>query len=444
MIGSSATALPRETARLTFESDQYISNSQTYYREDAGNQLNNMTLLLDGDGKYREITGHIFLKNELNATENRNYFNVHEAYLEISPFTDTTISAGRKLETWAEWEGEWKQGIFQPRYLLNRLQPEQAGLVGLFVDQKINRFKLTVGALPFFVPDLGAHIHIENHKFISKNPWFVPPASQFEFQEEQGDIRYALDKPEMDEVIFHPGAIAKVEFERGNFKGRLSGAYKPMPQLLLGFPSLDRVILGPNSQYLAINVQPRIVYHRLVSADSSIKVGRWTVSGSVTHENPENDFGPQSHTAQQVQPAWIWSASASMPMEQEGPSASRLRFGVLKMNGGDATDRGEFAKSETLFEKRFQYNEAYLVGISKYWRGLFRFPLETDVRVVYDRLQNGGVLSLSSNLNLSASWRAGVELDFMGLLGTDAQIEDGFLARYRANDRVGLGMSYVF
>ena len=63
---------------------------------------------------------------------------------------------------------------------------------------------------------------------------------------------------------------------------------------------------------------------------------------------------------------------------------------------------------------------------------------------LYDRKQNGGLFRLSSGLNFSRELRVALEMDFIGLLSTDAEVEGGFLSTYRANDRVGLGMSYVF
>lgn len=47
----------------------------------------------------------------------------------------------------------------------------------------------------------------------------------------------------------------------------------------------------------------------------------------------------------------------------DGSDAARVRLSFLKIIGGQGEDRGEFARQNSLFEGRFQYNEAYLAGV---------------------------------------------------------------------------------
>ncbi|MGE0527550.1 MAG: hypothetical protein AB7G93_12625 [Bdellovibrionales bacterium] len=97
-----------------------------------------------------------------------------------------------------------------------------------------------------------------------------------------------------------------------------------------------------------------------------------------------------------------------------------------------------------MFERRFQYSEAYLVGLHFPFRSGLRFPLATDWSVRYDRRQNAGAFSARLAMNFTRAWRGQLELDVLGLVGSKGEVEDGFLSTYRANDRIALGMSYVF
>ncbi|NJL25261.1 MAG: hypothetical protein HC902_08835 [Calothrix sp. SM1_5_4] len=56
----------------------------------------------------------------------------------------------------------------------------------------------------------------------------------------------------------------------------------------------------------------------------------------------------------------------------------------------------------------------------------------------------GGVVSLAAGMNFTRELRADFELDILGLLEKSAQVKDGFFSAFRANDRVALGVSYVF
>jgi hypothetical protein len=433
------------SVRLTFFSSEYVSSNQAFFREGAEGNNRGLSVGASLDKKWGSFGTRINGRNEYSATESWNYLNVYEANLFWQPDKARTVTLGRKLDRWNEWEANWRQGLFQPRYMLNKLRSEEAGLAGLFYNQNTRPVAFAVGFLPVHVPDLGSRFYVEDDKFVSRNPWFNPPAAQFEFREVIGDISYSLDKPTLAEAANHMGGVAKLEVNGvKNYFGRLAAAYKPMPQFLVGFPSSNRVFVSANDDFMSVRVTPRLAYHTLVSHDSIFTIGDWTMSGSITREVPDQDASSEDFTAQQVSSAWITSASVSRPLETEGPLALRMKLGFLKVDGGDAPDKGGFASSTSLFESRYQYKEAYSLGLSKPWRSFARFPLETQVRLVYDRLQNGGVASFSAGLNFTKEWRADLEVDFLGLLNGSAEIEDGFLALYRSNDRVGLGLSYVF
>jgi hypothetical protein len=217
--------------------------------------------------------------------------------------------------------------------------------------------------------------------------------------------------------------------------------------MLLEFPSRNRVQVTSGEDYMALEIHARVLYHRVANWDNVVQAGAWRLAASVTSETPDRDFGPDDYTSQQVVPAWIYSASISRPLGEEGPGATRVTAGALKVLGGDAPDRGDFASATTLFERRYSYIEAYMIEISKPWRGLPHWlpnRIDTRARALYDRVQNGGVLSLSGAMNIDHDWRAFLSLDMLGLMGENAQVTDGFLSTYRANDSVNLGLSYVF
>ncbi|MBX3022740.1 MAG: hypothetical protein KF799_13790 [Bdellovibrionales bacterium] len=423
---------------LTWQATQYFSSQQAYFREGAAKQDPSISFELQ---KISPRYGAIHLRDEYSAAENWNYLDVYELYGRVRLSERWTLNVGRKLETWTEWESAWGQGLFQPRYLENKLDPQAAGLTGLFVDWQGDQARAALVALPLFIPDFGPMHSVSDDQFVSANPWFHAPAPQFVFRDVATDIRYSVNRPSAESVVFNPGVAAK--FEVGHaYMSRVSYAYKPMPQLLFGFPSRGK--FHHNADYMSIEIGTRLRYHHVMAWDGVAPAGPWRLSASVVREMPVDDGGPEDFTSQQVSPAWIYALSASRPLEEEGPSAARVTFGFLKVVGGDALDRGDFSGQETLFERRFQYQEAYMGELSKPFRGLFSRPLVTALRVIYDRMQNGMVFSFRSGLAFNANWRADLSLDMLGLLGGEAPVHDGFLSTYRANDRVALGMSYVF
>lgn len=452
ITGTSSVTMPAEISTpralknsLSIQNSQYVSFGRGYYRPGAADSNLSLALRLDDQWHWRKTAFHLAGKNEYSVTENWNYGDVYDAHGEIN-LGGFKLSLGRKLERWSEWENDWRQGVFQPRYLENKLRPEFAGLTGVFASQELGPVKLTAGYMPIFIPDFAAHFWVENDKFVSRNPWFLPPASTFSFQNVAGDLRYSVNTPKTEKIVLNGGGIAKAEFAHKDlYLARLAFAYKPSEQLLLGFPSRNQFQVRANEDFMSIEITPRVFYQRVVSADQVIKLNNWTVSASAIYENPQDNI-PKDFTTSTVAPAMIYGLGVSRPLEAEGPNAARLTLGALKIDGGDKPDRGDFAQGagKTLFERRYQYYEAYSLGLSKPWRGLGRFPLETGAKLIYDRLQNGGVVSLSCGMNFSKEFRADLQVDYLGLLTGPAKIPDGFLADYRANDRIGVGMSYVY
>lgn len=437
---------PANKTAVSLRTDQYVSSGTNFYRSGAATGNSNFGITLDREASFKGLVGRADFKNEYDATEKWNYLNIYQLYLKGN-FAGAKFALGRKLETWNQADADWKQGIVHSRYLQNKVKQEPAGLIGLFASggdvQKNAAF--SIGLLPIYIPDFGAHFTIENSQFRSQNPWFDPPVSSFRFRGQEGAIRYSVKQPPIDEIALKPGALARLEMERKNTGVRVMGAFKPVPQLLLGFPSINKVIVGADEDYLQVDVTPKVMYHWLASSEGYAKLGRWQVGGGVTHDRVVGDAFGSSFTSQEFSPAWIFTLSASRAIGEDGPSAPRVKFGAIKIEGGSSEDSGVFANSQkSLFEKRFQYDEAYMAGLFYPVRGVLRRPIETEARVIYDRLQNGGLLGFALGYQFTKAWRADLELDFIGLVGEDSQVNDGFFSNYRANDRVGVGSSYVF
>jgi hypothetical protein len=217
-----------------------------------------------------------------------------------------------------------------------------------------------------------------------------------------------------------------------------------MPQMLLGFPSHGKFMQSSTEDHFDIQVNTRVAYDRIVNLDNMYVSGPWAFSGSVAYSNPDDPGTPEDWTRQETRAATIFSGSVERRLGDAGPGATRVKLGFLKINGGSAKDSGIFSGDTTLFERRYQFSEAYSVGVHKEFRSGFRNPFESELRLIYDRMQGGGIVTFNTGMFLYRGLRADIEADFIGLLTSTAPITDGFIDEYRANDRFSFGMSYVF
>jgi hypothetical protein len=138
---------PGETGTLSLKNSQYVSSGQTYFRDAASGENASVELGVDGQARWRKLTGRLRAKDEYSATERWNYLDIYELSAAYPLGASASLIAGRHLETWNAWEADWHQGVFQPRYMQNKARPEFAGLTGFFLT---NKEKSTAFTLAFF------------------------------------------------------------------------------------------------------------------------------------------------------------------------------------------------------------------------------------------------------------------------------------------------------
>ena len=95
------------------------------------------------------------------------------------PLSDNSnISLGRKKYDWTELDRVWSLGLWQPRYAIDALRPEDQGLTGLFYDYKTENFQFLAFASGLFIPTMGPEVREEDGAIKADNRWYRPPSRQ--------------------------------------------------------------------------------------------------------------------------------------------------------------------------------------------------------------------------------------------------------------------------
>src|SRR5436189_1074641 len=90
------------------------------------------------------------IETEYSGAEHWNYFRPREGYVSYNNF-----SFGRRKLTCSNWEDEWGQSLFEPRFLDDKLHNFKAGLIGLFYERHENYLNWRLGFLPIYIPEMG-------------------------------------------------------------------------------------------------------------------------------------------------------------------------------------------------------------------------------------------------------------------------------------------------
>lgn len=410
---------------------QYLDRGAEF--RDAAASSNNSYLFRTAGQTDSELRLTWDMESEYSSAEHWNYFRPREGYVSYEGF-----SLGRRKFTYSNWEDQWNYGLFESRFTDDKMHSPKGGLIGLFYEDQRETVNWRIGFLPVYLPDMGPHFWVGDRKFMSYNPWFHPPQSAFPYSGVTHSIDYSVQYPDDGRVISQPGGMAQVEWKPSDSTfARFSYAYKPMPQYLEGFP-VNGSFNFP-TQDLEVQLNPRFLYHHVANLDMNYVGEKNQMGISVAGEHPVQDQMPSDWELQNVTDALIVSAFHSFDLDE----AKRwsVTSSIIKVWGGDQPDKGPIVSQQTLFERRYQYTEAASLGLRKIWR---KSGLESGMKVVFDRLQNGLVYSGDFSAQLHKSITVSMAFDLIQILPGEPQMPDGFLDVYRGNDRVSLGMSYVF
>jgi hypothetical protein len=436
MLGLAIQASANVQSIFELRSDQFVDEGHSAFRDGAAASSTSFLLHSDSVQQFKSFSVSWNVETEYAAAENWNYFRPKEVFLSANGF-----SLGRKKFVWSLWEKRWGQALFQPRFFVDKLHNDDAGLVGLFFEKKYNFLSMRLGFLPIHIPESGPHFYAKNQALVSRNAWFTPPPAQFNYKGVPTDISYMISQPSMGTAIGHPGAVAEVEWKPSEFSfSRFSYAYKPMPQIIMGFPLDHQFMLSSNSMQLQLH--PRFLYHHVANFDFGWMHRTGEAGLSLAVEKPIRDKTPATWETQEVTDATIASVYSDWWLDSSHRTTAGLS--VLKVWGGDAKDRGDIESTQNLFERRYQYTDAVALSFRRNWLNSKVPNLDAGVRILFDRIQSGFIYSadITARVQRSLSVTAGV--DFFGLLIGAAPSTDQFMHVYRGNDRLSMGMNYVF
>lgn len=439
LVSIQAFALPQNQLKLGVSSDSYVNSGQNFYRDDASKATGDIRLDLNSEGERKNFIYKTMGGVQYGPTEQGTYFDIRDLYTGYK-INNLELTVGRRAQSWSDAESIWHTGQWEPRAMHDKIRAEELSLFGLFANYQSDHVSAVLYTSPIYIPEFGPNSQLVEGQFESRNPWFSSPPRQLLWNGVVLPTRYSVNTPDIGEVVMRPSFGGSVTGTYENAFARASIADKPMNQVMLAFPVLVRTL--DNKQYLDVNVQPRFRRHRLWTLETGTKSEEgWQTLASVTYDDPvqERQF-PNTWVTQDISNSLTQVYSVGYNW-----SKTNIAFSYLHMDGGDAADQGEQAQEESLFERRFQYQRAYRLSVEqKRMKGLGRSS-NLQGSFTYDQLQRGVLVSAAFVTQWDSQWSSIIQGDLLGLRDLQpAQVEDGFLRSYRANDRVGVGVSYVF
>jgi hypothetical protein len=371
-----------------------------------------------------------------------NFF-VNEAYASYKT-EPVKVYAGRKKEDWSEMDHRWQLGLWQPRQAIDTLRPEEQGLVGVFLDHSTDNFQFLAYGSPIFIPSMGPNVRNENGSLVSDSRWYRTPSSEYNFNNRVNSISYSLDIGDEERLAMNAGGalMSRVGNKEQGAWMVLSAGYKPVNDLILS----RKIIKAASQDKVDVTVSPEVTHHAIGSVDIGYSFDDVRVSASYLEDHPDTKLPDPDWAIQKVLPLKAYSAAVDFSMDNMFFSRSlAFEFSYLKVDGGGIVDiLNDGSRDDlTLFDSRMQFTNAVSAQVEGQLALLFRRPLVTRLKYLYDYDQKGSLINAEFLYYPSQKWALVMGADVLGVEDENYR-PDSFLNEFRANDRVYGGMTYVF
>jgi hypothetical protein len=378
------------------------------------------------------------------------YFGVPEAYVQprkIAPGFNLTI--GRQKRTWSRLDEEFNLGVWQPQLRWDYLAPAQQGLTGVFFDWSLySNLNFTFFTSPLHIPDQGPQYRLQEGRFSSSNRWFYQPTSRMALfpntlLSSDAPLYFQLDRPTEEELVMHSSFGLGLQYQPVQpFWTQLSYAYKPRNQIHLGLECTNCVTVGAPVEIYAL-IHPKIVKHHVITWEMGFDRVDDRAWFSITGDVPNRSGFPNEYAESPLNPMVITGAAYQHYVRLFKPSwfsyAYMKTFDFPRGKPGGVSGVDQVHSSL----ERYPFKE---LGSAE-WKLIFaqtrRGRFSWRNRYNYSVPEKGGWWSTSVELTEDAlTWSLGADI-----LGADVDsnsTEAGLFSRFRANDRLYGGVSYVF
>jgi hypothetical protein len=372
----------------------------------------------------------------------QSHYVVHEAYV-ASRGEDIKVYVGRKKQDWSEMDRRWQLAMFQPKFAIDTLRPEEQGLAGFFVDYDKEKFELLAFASPLYIPSMGPDIREESGGLVTDSRWYRTPSRDYDFNNRINTIYYDLDIPDTMKLASNPGGAMMVRLgskERGPWVV-MSAGYKPVNELILKRQNFKDI----SQDKLDVTVSPDVTYHNIRSIDVGYKFENAQASVSYMEDDPMVKTPDTDWAIQKLEGIRAFSGALDFTVERLIGRTLAFQLGYFKADGGSIMDIREDGSPDkvTLFDQRLQFTNAASIRVEGQTGTFFRRPFVTRFKYLYDSDQKGSLINTEFLYYPDQRWALIAGADILGVQD-ESYKPSSFLNQYRANDRFYGGMTYVF
>lgn len=424
---------------VRFESLQYLSTLEDAKKLTNSQFLSGRLSVTSFSRDPGVINGELDLSAGTFFSLKQSYYSVREIYTSTYLNEKVEVSLGRKKHQWSEVDRIWEFGLWQPRYNIDALRPEDNGLTGLFFDYRSENFQFLAFGSSIFIPTVGPEIREEDGQLVADNRWYRPPSNQAD----NISLSYKLELGNLVDLVTQDSYALYVRFgqeELGPWMA-LAGGRKPVNDI-----AFQRLVRGVSANSEAeFIVAPHVTHHRVFSADLGYQLENLKASISYFEDQPESVLPPADYAIQKLEPIRIYTTQMEFNTKEFLDRTLLIQGAYLKTFGGGIEDIDSEGRVDeiTLFTSRYRFSDAFRFNVLGELTTLYSRPVMTKFSFTRDFDQKGSIMGLELQYQWNRAWSYLAGFDAL-TVDNNQSTDDGFINSFRANDRIYAGASYVF
>lgn len=451
-VTDSSMGIAKSAANLSLRQNRYLGEVQNSKQHANYTQFAGALNLEPENPRFISYKVNALAEGSFEAREEL-YFGVPEAYIENFD-RSIRFSVGRKKRTWSRLDEQFSLGVWQPQLRWDYLAPEQQGLTGLFIDANLtDHLRIVFFTSQVNLPDQGPQYKLEKGSFSSTNRWFQQPhlaVNLFDGTPFAADapLYYKIDQPSYDSLFLQSSFALGLDYDSPNgFWTHFNVAYKPRNQIHLGIECTNcGNVGGPTPLEITASIHPKIVKHFVATWEMGFDRTDDRGWVSLTAELPSPSGFPDRYEEAPLDDVLIAGTAYQHYLGNWlGGRPSWLQYSYLRVVEIGSKNKGGMLNQDEVRSSMDRFPFKNLAGLD--WKIRLSQKAKNRVhwtnRYQYAMDEEGGWLSSQLEWNQgNVIWNFGV--DVLGSQVDPASDKAGLFTRYRANDRVFGGVSYVF
>lgn len=344
------------------------------------------------------------------------------------------LSIGRMYFTDLKLDSLWGLGVVEPQFRGDPLNPIHQGLTGVSGWMDLGGVKFSIFASPLSFPDTGVTFNVKDGQVVSTSPWFSNAPTSVMKDGKELNLNYNLNIGSRLDILVNPSFLLGLDSKVYGIDFSMRGGLTPSTQFFLEVDSVGRVNPDNNTSYIEANIDPRLVPKTFfaIKAKKVLSFAKvWAEVFTENHQEIKNDNPDVFQSELRDNTYFSLGFDSILNLKK-----MKLNMGAsyLKNTTSDVLNTNEmFRFSEYIFSDALE---------SHLKLSFFPIKLVVDFNFKYDLAESAFLASPRITYQNEQKMQFYTQYDLMGR--TQNLDSDGFLATQAGNDRLMVGLNYVF